>query len=441
MAHFTIPEHIIIGFQKRNTKTGYLAFITYKDIKGNLKSERSFYEWADKKCQVIQRENSVITELHVGRTAGGYKSGWNYRHEYIQLSTDDFTFEITTENFIDLLMVSTCSNGILTGEFKFAWYNSRLVLLSINSPAYAEAIKIAQSLKENPILKVSDLKLGHWYTIKNDTTPWVYIGPMGIPTPDFKSLSKSFFWNPKLAQVKYFNISSVVCEVSDKKPVNKSKYEMIRYEFELTPYSIQFWKKHRFNIDRIHGVLVDNDLRALPMDCAVYDKFGNVYNIRPIDKNFNNIKNGLYQQCTFVPNPLHDNLFFKWFSLTESPSVAVVPYRFADGWMYYDCWKDYDRFRYNDYGQSVLRGMGDYNNPLYWTLVWDKMKEKIVDNVKMGDLYKNIIYNIGLYQYDMKGVLSYGFLYGCGPILRSGDPVELPTKLVMKQRDENGCYE
>lgn len=441
MTYFAIPEHITIGFQKRDTKTGRLAFLTYKDAKGNLKCEKSFKNWIDVKIPIIEIDNNIITELHIGRTAGGYKSGWNYRQEYVQLSTDTFTFEIATENFIDLLMVSTCSNGILTGEFKFAWYNNRLALLPINSPVYKEAMEDAQSMKVAPILKVSDLKIGHWYKIKSFLEPYVYIGSMGIPTPDFKSSSKSFFWHPKWAQIRYFNISSVVCEVMDKKPYDKSRYGKIRYEFELTPYSIQFWKKHRFNIDRITPIPVENGLEGLPMDCAVYDKSGNVYNIRPINENFVPSKSGIYTNNMFRPSSLHHNLFFKWFSLTESPDVAVVPYRTKDGWMYYDCWKNYDRFGYNNYGISVLRGMGDYNNPTLFNSVWEKMDEKVVDNVKLGDLYKNIVYQIGPYQYEMGDILSRGFLYGNGPILCSGDPVKLPTKLAMNQWNKNGCHD
>lgn len=427
--YFEIPENLTIGFQNRSTLTNNLAFITYKDEKGNLKFEKSFNGWINKNIPILECKNEVITKLRVGSTAGGYKSGWNYRQEYIQLSTDDFTFEIRTDNFIDLLMYGTCSFGVLTGSFRFGWFGRSLVLLATNSEAYKSSAVINELKDSQLITKISQLEQGYWYKIKNYNKRCIFIGSMGIPSPDFKSVSKPFFMaEGNEDRIFFTDIKSVVCKYTNIDPITKSKVDEYRERFEMTPYSVKFWKENRLKIDSITPIK-NEEGPELTIYGGIFDRHGNVYTLRPTNDDFQHISYRAYyggDGKRLKPSRSKDTLFFKWFSLKESPTIQI-PYRMGES-IYVYSYKRYNPFGLEDYGKAVLRSLGDYKDWNVWETVWEYMSTIGIFK-DPSTLYNDIEYTIGQYKYQMNGVLKYGFLFGKGPITSSGTQLKLATKI------------
>ena len=83
MIEYYIPDNIVVGYKTTKTENNpRLVYITYKDELGKLKFETSWNKWRDVKVPEENYANDIIKSIKVVDTAGGYKSGWNYRQEY-----------------------------------------------------------------------------------------------------------------------------------------------------------------------------------------------------------------------------------------------------------------------------------------------------------------------------------------------------------------------
>lgn len=258
-----IPKEIIAGFQERNTKTGKLAFLTYLDKKGKIKFETSWSNWKSDKIPVETFKNDIMTTLYIGNAAGGCKSGWNYRQEYIQLSDDrGITFEIPTDEFLELLDYSICDHGILKGEFVFGWTSNYLHVISTEEECYKAIKEHSEMINNKKITKVSEMIPGKAYKLRNicweirrevEENTCYFIGSLPVIKYDLKTSStklvfvhkdKFFFSDIKNVEYENSNFSSL-SETDLKEYINR---------FEHSPYSKKFWKEYRFK-----GKLIQNE--------------------------------------------------------------------------------------------------------------------------------------------------------------------------------------
>lgn len=187
-----IPKKITVGFSKRpDTYTGKLAFIVYKDEKGNLKKEKSFEGWRDKNIEVIELDNTPESGFILNRDIhrGGYcfSSGRNVIRVY---DSRDFEFEITPSNLIGILANSDCSKSEITEKCVYAWNGVELILLPANSIEYQESLKFTE--KQANKFSVRDLVKGYVYADKKSPDEYIYIGSFFFMIHNYLHFSSSY---------------------------------------------------------------------------------------------------------------------------------------------------------------------------------------------------------------------------------------------------------
>lgn len=280
ISDYYIPDNIIVGYRKNILdKRPRLAFLTYKDELGKLKFEVSWNNWRDKKIQEDYFNNDIIKSLKIVSTAGGYKSGWNYRQEYIRLEDErGFMFEITTDNFIWCLDYCVCDHGILKGGFALSWESNSLVLLPVESETYKAAKEYSEQRQNKRITKISEMTPGKYYQLKNMNEyrddnfckerifKFLFIGSLSTIQSDLSTKSRLVFICDNKKQFFFTDIKNVEFEV------NKESEDVSEYikQFEHSPYSARFWKEYRFNIELIPS---DEELRMNTWRLSPFNTF------------------------------------------------------------------------------------------------------------------------------------------------------------------------
>lgn len=171
-----IPKKIKIGFQNRtDTYTGKLAYVTYFDLKGVLRKEKSWEGWRDKKIDPQEFDNEPTTGFVINKNVERYGwSSFSSDRSYIRIfDPRGFEFEITPENLIGILMTGDCSRRTLDGEFVYSWSGKELVLLPCAADEYQTSSKYT-SLQTQKI-GAKNLKEGATYTTKKMESV-VYVG-------------------------------------------------------------------------------------------------------------------------------------------------------------------------------------------------------------------------------------------------------------------------
>lgn len=171
-----IASKIKVGFQKRqDTYTGSLAYVTYFDLKGVLRKEKSWEGWRDKSIEPVEFDNVPTEGFVLNKKVGGKGwSSWDTRQEYVRVyDPRNFEFEITVPNLLFILRECDCSRGKgLEGKFVYAWSGTTLVLL----PASSEEYKKSESYTnlQAKTIKAKELVKGASYLTKKQEK-WIYI--------------------------------------------------------------------------------------------------------------------------------------------------------------------------------------------------------------------------------------------------------------------------
>lgn len=417
MADYFIPKEIIAGFQKRNTETGKLSFLTYNDEKGKMKFEASWKGWINNKIPSETFNNDVMTELRVGSTAGGCKSGWNYRQEYIQISDvkRGLTFEIPTSDFIWLLDFCVCDHGILKGEFIFAWLSNNLNLLPTNSNIYKEAKKFSDNYNSNKISKVSQMIPGRKYKVKNPTysinNEVYFIGNLPTITNDLNKYKSRLVFLHNSDTFFFSDIKNVEFEIGGEKPLTKDELKEYVNRFEHSPYSNKWWKEYRFNstlksickydtgkygynFDRIYSTSIDID--------------GNVYTHRVENHDayeYNKYYGGSSKSLNIKLDKEY-NKSIKWFNILNDKNIQI-PIMFNSN--YYCAIKEDPRLEF--WENTYICFSKDYDKTL------DNWKSNIKDFIEKNTINKQIdIMKIESicdnYSFRLSDFLMSGFIFG-----------------------------
>lgn len=251
MIEYYIPDNIVVGYKTTKTENNpRLAYITYKDELGKLKFETSWNKWRDVKVPEENYDNDIIKSLKVVDTAGGYKSGWNYRQEYIQLSDNrGFMFQITTDNFLWLLDYCICDHGVLKGEFSLAWITNTLYLIPVQSDEYKAAKQYSDQRQNKRITKVSEMIPGRYYRLRNYSeyknndynnriNEFLFIGSLPTIQSDNSRKSRLTFVSSKKDGFFFTDIKGVEYETSQNTEDVSEYIEL----FIHSPYSPEFWQ-------------------------------------------------------------------------------------------------------------------------------------------------------------------------------------------------------
>lgn len=178
LSKMLIPKEIVVGYQERkDTYTGNLAYVIYKDLKGKLRKEASWSSWRDTNIDSDSFKNEPTSGFVLNKDVGGVKHswGWNTRNSYIRVfDPRGFEFEITLPNLLFILQETSSIKGKgLEGEFVYAWDRADLVLLPTSSQEYINCTKYTS----NQVKKVTkkDMEPGCLYLMK-DMRKGMYLG-------------------------------------------------------------------------------------------------------------------------------------------------------------------------------------------------------------------------------------------------------------------------
>ena len=145
MTKLIIPEKINVGFQKRtDTYSGFLAFVVYTDAKGNMKKEKSWNGWRDKKIPQKDFSNVPTSGFVLNQDAGGKRhswSSWDTRMEKVRVfDPRGFEIEITIPNLLFILQECSSIKGKgIEGELIYGWDKQELILLPACCPEYVQS--------------------------------------------------------------------------------------------------------------------------------------------------------------------------------------------------------------------------------------------------------------------------------------------------------------
>lgn len=100
-----MPDKIVVGYnERRDTESGYLAYVTSYDKNGKLRKEKSWQNWRNKNIEPGLFDNVPTEGFSLGNSVGGYGYGWNMRKEYCRVQDPrGFDIEISTGNLLYIL--------------------------------------------------------------------------------------------------------------------------------------------------------------------------------------------------------------------------------------------------------------------------------------------------------------------------------------------------
>lgn len=266
-----IPDNVIAGFRERkDTYSGKLAYIIYKDEKGKLRKEKSWKGWIDKSIETIEFKNEPFDGFVLNKKVGDYESGWNHRKSYCRVydSRYNFEFEISFENLLYILEHCNSIKGKgLEGEFVYSWSGKDLILLPIQSKDYEEIKKMNDIIKNDEFIKNKDLKVGCKYLTRQGSE-YTYMGrykyydydgvdkgmyywlSYGSGFEHYKSLNKKIVEclndeiNPKFSEL-FENLENNM----HYSPIDKENYKYLKYSFKELEEEFRTYGHRYFYID------------------------------------------------------------------------------------------------------------------------------------------------------------------------------------------------
>ena len=172
------PKEILVGYETTCVpKTGNrLAYVTYmKD--GKIYKQKSFDNWRNKEAGTKTYLNEPQQGFKVLFNVGGCKSGWNVRQTYFRvLDPRGFEFEISSNNFVNILQKETIIQGVLSGKYAYVWEGQNLELIKDDDPVYIEGVKNNTALNnENEKVTKENIVLGQGYRLRDHKNGY-YIG-------------------------------------------------------------------------------------------------------------------------------------------------------------------------------------------------------------------------------------------------------------------------
>lgn len=318
-----VPNKIKVGYQNRSdTYTQKLAYIIYYDQGNKLRKETSWNNWRDKEIEANDFNNIPTEGFILNKKVGDY-GRWQHRQAYIRVyDPRGFEFEITVENLLYILQnTNSLKGGKLQGEFVYGWDGANLILIPTSAPDYKEIIKYNQIVHKNDFVKAKELKIGATY-LQKDNIEMIYLGKFNYydcycklyDDNNKQKANGKYFWfaykstffdewhfeayksiNKKFISCvdekfcsEYDNILNKMEHSVLYSPVDKSKNEYIKYEFDDFKENVkqnQYWKTI---LARVNCDFIECDLRIIgdKYIASVNDSCGNkvdLYGTKPVD--------------------------------------------------------------------------------------------------------------------------------------------------------------
>lgn len=225
-----LPEKLKVGFQKRaDTYNGKLAFITYFNMDGSVKNERTFENWTDDKIEKELFDNVPQKGFVLNKGVKRYSSFGGNNQKIRIYDPRGFEFEITVDNLVELTQYSDINYQEITQECILAWRGNQIYLVPTNSQTYSELqnMEKASNVQVRIIDKKEALVVGNSYATKS--MPYLYY--MG-------KFEKGDFYLTTEKTLKKVSKTSLIAEISTTKKENHDNLmEMVNYLFSLDMYS------------------------------------------------------------------------------------------------------------------------------------------------------------------------------------------------------------
>lgn len=215
-----IPQELKVGYQKRDdTFTGKLAYVNYKNSKGEWSLNKSWNSWIDSSQGVLEINNAPLSGYVVNKSKTRYFS-CSGRSTMIRIyHPNGFEFEITPDNLCTILSHSDISHSYISQECIVAFEAGKIILVPTNSAVYQKAIQETQ--RKNSKLTEA-LEVGSIYiTNTTDKSSCIYLGKhnlslltsiASVRTTNFgfnipnKNKKTDIFWNQ--SQSKFVSLKS-----------------------------------------------------------------------------------------------------------------------------------------------------------------------------------------------------------------------------------------
>lgn len=174
-----IPQELKVGYQKRDdTFTGKLAYVNYKNVKGEWSLDKSWKSWIDASQGLLELKNEPLSGYIVNKSQTRYSS-FSGRSTMIRIyHPNGFEFEITPDNLCAILSHSDISHSYISQECIVAFEAGKIILVPTNSAVYQKAIQETQR-KHSKLTEA--LEVGAIYvTNTTDKSSCIYLGQHNI---------------------------------------------------------------------------------------------------------------------------------------------------------------------------------------------------------------------------------------------------------------------
>jgi hypothetical protein len=184
---FVIPKELAVVLNAREVTdkvesadgddTIALGFVSYRDAGTNqIHHKSSMDKWGDKNMLRF----SYINEPTTGFRVVGFVSRWSTSNKFIRIEDPrGFQFEVSIDNFVDLLRETTVVNAIIQDKVVYGWDDAGISLYKENSKKYLEGKENFEDIT-SPTVSMRSINIGNIIKLKNGKTvqycgSWYYI--------------------------------------------------------------------------------------------------------------------------------------------------------------------------------------------------------------------------------------------------------------------------
>lgn len=170
----TCPLEIYVGIGDKDWNGTPLAYVTYKKENGEVAKSTSFEDW----CSDTERKTFKNEPTEGFKVLANIGGGGRYDSRRAWFRIQDprgFKFEITADNFMEILSKHTIEKGVVKGKFAYGWDGSELLLCSSDSARWKNGIKSAECAVSDEKVSKDNIVVGHGYCLRNVDNAY-YIG-------------------------------------------------------------------------------------------------------------------------------------------------------------------------------------------------------------------------------------------------------------------------
>ena len=287
MKSVKIPQSLIVGYNSPEKK---LSYVTYQED-GKVKQPVAFNNWIDPNVEIDRYSNTIMKKLEFVGWGGGVEHSWSYdtRKTYVRVKDErGFVFEVTVENFLELLYWSYKLKGTnnMFIEHVIGWNGTQVCIVPVKDPEYAVSLKLKT---ESSVVKSSEAILGNWYTRKG-----------GEP---MKYLMKVKLMNYRMQDYPSFD-SGTFKRLYETKDVHDPEIETIlrKYQEKNLPQPYPNFHISKWKEDKNYSFIFWSQKEGL----KIYKSFpDNLYEYPETQSNvMEEQANGVYEQIVYLGEPV-----------------------------------------------------------------------------------------------------------------------------------------